>query len=106
MKVLLEINLKFKNVLNKIKSVKEKTLVLSVILVVAVLAMSLKGMVGNPSITDLNTIAWKEDGPLELSPDRGRYALMYSVVEDHTLYKIPYTSGANQFWITGVRTCP
>ncbi len=75
-----------KQLVQKVISIKEKTLYIAFILVIAILALSIKGMVGNPSITELNTSNWKEDGPLELSPDRGRYALMYSVVEDHTLY--------------------
>lgn len=49
------------------------------------LIVSLRGMAGNPDSLTLNSPAWKDDGPLELSPERGRYALMYSVVEDKTM---------------------
>lgn len=46
-----------------------------------VLALSLRGQAGNPTPTELNTEAWKDHGPLELSPERGRYALLYSLTE-------------------------
>lgn len=49
----------------------------------AVLAFSLRGLPGNPTPTELNTAVWKENGPLELSPERGRYALAYSLAENH-----------------------
>lgn len=51
-----------------------------------VLAVSLRGLPGNPTAEKLNTQVWKENGPLELSPERGRYALTYSFLEDKTLH--------------------
>lgn len=48
------------------------------------LAVSLRGIPGTPTSAQLNDASWKEDGPLELSPDRGRYALAYSLVEDRS----------------------
>ena len=53
--------------------------------IMAVLFSSTRGFPGNPTVEDLNTIQWRADGPLELSPERGRFALMYSVVEDKSL---------------------
>ncbi|TXI31709.1 MAG: hypothetical protein E6Q58_04840 [Niabella sp.] len=47
---------------------------------------SIKGNLGNPNITELNSPKWMADGPLELSPDRGRYALLYSVAEQNTVH--------------------
>lgn len=47
------------------------------------LALSIRGLPGNPSTSDLNRLSWKDDGPLELSPERGRYALTYTIVETH-----------------------
>lgn len=49
---------------------------------VAAFALAVRGNHGNPTSTELNSIEWKEEGPFELSPERGRYALAYSLVED------------------------
>jgi hypothetical protein len=56
------------------------------LLVGTILALSLRGIAGTPSSTDLNDSEWKEDGPFELSPERGRYALTYSLIEDKSFY--------------------
>ena len=48
----------------------------------AILTLSLRGNKGNPTIDELNQNYWKDEGPFELSPDRGRFALMYSLVEN------------------------
>lgn len=48
------------------------------------LLFSLRGLPGNPTDTQLNNHVWKEDGPLELSPERGRYVLLYSLAENHS----------------------
>ncbi len=50
-----------------------------------VLAMSVRGIPGNPTENTINDPKWKADGPFELSPDRGRFALLYSVVEEKSL---------------------
>lgn len=52
---------------------------------IAILFSSIRGLSGNPSSLNLNTDTWKENGPFELSPERGRFALLYSIVEDHSL---------------------
>ncbi len=48
-----------------------------------ILALSVRGRVGNPMPTQMNDLSWKDNGPFELSPERGRYALTYSLIEDH-----------------------
>ncbi len=52
---------------------------------VFILSLSLRGLPGNPTSEEINTNNWKEGGPFELSPERSRYALLYSVVEDKSL---------------------
>lgn len=47
-----------------------------------ILSLTLHGLKGNPTATELNTKKWSDEGPLELSPERGRYALTYSLFED------------------------
>ncbi len=55
-----------------------------------ILVLSLRGIRGNPTSETLNEPYWKDEGPLELSPDRGRYALTYSIVEDKSFfYSLP-----------------
>jgi hypothetical protein len=54
-------------------------------IVFIVLLLSVHGISGNPTSIDLNQPSWKGNGPFELSPERGRFALLYSLVEDHTL---------------------
>src|SRR3989344_5546646 len=50
-----------------------------------VLALGLRGLPGNPTAEELNSLQWNDQGPLELSPERGRFALLYSVVENNSL---------------------
>lgn len=52
---------------------------------VAILGLSIRGIAGNPTSKELNSSKWKENGPFELSPERGRFALIYSVAEDRSL---------------------
>lgn len=61
-----------------------------ILLCFGILVMSVRGHAGNPTPTELNTNYWKDDGPLELSPERGRFALIMSVVEDKSFsYSLP-----------------
>lgn len=53
----------------------------AVLLVLSVIAISIKSKTGNPTITQLNDPDWTQAGPLELSPERSRYALLFSLVE-------------------------
>jgi hypothetical protein len=54
-----------------------------------ILALSIRGIGGNPTPPELNRVIWKDNGPLELSPERGRYALMYSIAEFHSFAFTP-----------------
>lgn len=51
-----------------------------------ILGFSVRGIAGNPKSVVINQSQWKEDGPFELSPERGRFALSYSIIEDGSLY--------------------
>ncbi len=51
---------------------------------VLVLTLSIRGILGNPTSNTLSNPQWRDDGPLELSPERGRFALTYSIVEDRS----------------------
>lgn len=57
-------------------------IVLMVLVVSLILSGYVKGYLENPTTADLLTPKWIIDGPLQLSPDRGRFALLYSVAED------------------------
>lgn len=49
-----------------------------------IFGLSLRGIGENPNQATLNSLRWTEDGPFELSPERGRFALTASLVEDNT----------------------
>lgn len=51
-----------------------------------VLALTVRGTYGIPNSNELNSQKWIEDGPFELSPERGRFALLYSIVEDKSVH--------------------
>lgn len=50
-----------------------------------ILVLSLRGIAGSPNDSTLNNAYWTEDGPLELSPERGKFALTYSIVENNSV---------------------
>lgn len=56
------------------------------ILVVVILAMSVRGEYGNPISNELTRDEWMTNGPFELSPERGRFGLLYSLVEDDSYF--------------------
>lgn len=59
-------------------------------LLLIILLATVHGKPGTPTSNELNSDHWKENGPLELSPDRGRYALTYSLLEDKSFsFSIP-----------------
>jgi len=69
---------------------RKSILTFSVILFSAIiLVLSVRGRAGNPTNRSLNTKFWKEAGPFELSPERGRFALTYSLVEDRSIFFHP-----------------
>lgn len=51
----------------------------------AILMLTVKGLPGNPAAEELNLPKWTDNGPFTTSNDRGRYALIYSVVENRSL---------------------
>ncbi len=51
-----------------------------------VLSLTLRGIPGNPDKSDLNTVKWTGSGPFEMSPERGRFALAFTLVEDRSFY--------------------
>lgn len=71
------------------KFMKKIFVVIMGILVIFVYALSLRGLPGNPTAENLRSAVWRYDGPLELSPERGRYALTYSMVEDKSFQFSP-----------------
>ncbi|MFH1602242.1 MAG: hypothetical protein ABIB61_04790 [Candidatus Shapirobacteria bacterium] len=54
---------------------------LAILLVPVILALSIRGIGGNPTDETLNSPEFKKNGPMELSPERGRFALIYSLIE-------------------------
>jgi hypothetical protein len=46
------------------------------------LFLSIRGLPGNPTVTELRSATWREEGPFELSPERGRFTLLYSIIEN------------------------
>lgn len=48
------------------------------------ITLCIRGVNGNPNEQTLNTDILKDEGPLELSPERARFALAYSLVEDRS----------------------
>lgn len=60
--------------------------VLLLFFMLSVFVLTVRGIAGNPAIEDLTTPNWIEYGPFELSPERGRYALTYSLIEDKSFY--------------------
>lgn len=51
-----------------------------------ILVLAVRGLPGNPDGDQLLSPDWREDGPFELSPERGRYALTYSIVENRSVF--------------------
>jgi len=60
------------------------------LLVIVLLGFYTKGYLENPTSEDLVTPKWSTHGPLQLSPDRGRFALLYSIAEDRSfIFSLP-----------------
>jgi len=51
-----------------------------------IIALSIRGIPGNPKPHELLATEWMDNGPFELSPERGRFALLYSFVEEKTVF--------------------
>lgn len=56
------------------------------VLVAGFLVMSVRGNPGNPVASGLTNLYWYKDGPFELSPERGRFGLLFSLVEHKSFY--------------------
>lgn len=63
---------------------KSLLLFATVIFTVFILLLSLRGNLGNVNEGNINSNKWMEEGPFELSPERGRFALTYSLINDHS----------------------
>lgn len=74
---------KSRGIVYLLRSVSPFVLVSLVLL--TVLVGVTKGRFGNINDDSLNLKIWTDDGPLELSPDRGRFALTYSIAEDQSV---------------------
>jgi len=68
----------------KIKSLLSLFLLTTFIAVI--LALTIRGVPGNPSPREILTDLRSEGKPFELSPERGRYALVMSIVENNSLF--------------------
>jgi hypothetical protein len=60
-----------------------------ILFVVIILLLGVRGLPGNPTPAQLNSTMWQDNGPFELSPERGRFALLYSLVENHSFQLTP-----------------
>ena len=65
---------------------KPLLLVLLTLFIGLILALSIRGVYGNPTTETLNSLYFKDDGPLELSPEKGRFALIFSLIEDKSFH--------------------
>ncbi len=55
-----------------------------------ILGVSLRGIAGNPTSAVIDQPQWKENGPFELSPERGKFALALSIIENNSFfYSLP-----------------
>ncbi len=64
--------------------------ILPIVLCALILVGAVKGLPGNISELDFEYPGWTVDGPFELSVERGRFALIYSMVEDHSFeFSVP-----------------
>ncbi len=55
-----------------------------------ILSLSIRGKMGNPYDGDINNSSWTEEGPFELSPERGRFALILSLIEEKSFsFSVP-----------------
>lgn len=50
-----------------------------------ILALTLRGLSGNPILENLASPFWEKSGPFESSGERARFALMYSFIENKSL---------------------
>ncbi len=65
---------------------KKSISILFLLFCIFILALSVRGLPGNPTSAELNSLKWQNTGPFESSNERGRFALTYSFIEDKTMY--------------------
>lgn len=65
---------------------KEILMLLFTIFCAVILALSVRGISGNPTVEVFSKLNWRDDGPLELSPERSKFALLYSIVENNSFH--------------------
>ncbi len=68
------------------KILQKLSTILLILLPAIFLMLAVRGLAGNPTPENLLEEKWREAGPFELSPERGRFALLYSLVEDGSYY--------------------
>lgn len=68
------------------KILQKLTTIILILLPILFLLLAVRGIAGNPTPENLLEDKWREAGPFELSPERGRFALLYSLVEDGSFY--------------------
>lgn len=80
----------FKFLLSKIP------LLLFIAFCAVILLATIRGIPGNPTLQNMNDPLWKDEGPFELSPERGRFALMFSVLENNSFqFSLPIAQFAS-----------
>ncbi len=72
--------------MNTSKMIRQFFTMLFLAFCATILALTLRGVPGNPIGSNLDSSYWAETGPLESSNERSRFSLMYSYVEDSTFY--------------------
>src|SRR3989344_2961094 len=60
--------------------------ILFVVVCLVFLLSSVRGINGNPDISELRQEKRTNSGPFELSPERGRFALLYSLIEEKSIF--------------------
>jgi hypothetical protein len=68
---------------------KKLSLIITILISALVLFFSIRGVIGNPTAKELVQSQWRVNGPFELSPESGRFALTYSIVEDKSVFFSP-----------------
>ncbi len=66
-----------------------KKIISSVLILVStilVIVMSIRGLPQNPTEETINQPQWRDSGIFELSPERGRFALTYSIIENSSVF--------------------
>src|SRR3990172_11434883 len=71
-------------------NMNNKMKILLTVFCATILVLAVKGKSGNPTEATMNDLSWTTNGPFELSPERGRFALTYSLVENKSVgFSIP-----------------